>query len=264
VSASTIDIGGMRIRLTGLDEGLGVAVRARYVRFLTEESPDFEIAVAIAGPAAPHQPDDMPEVVRVRPRAYRVAYGALTAELDFAAGRGSATVLSTVYIVDSLLRIVITLLALERDALLIHGSGVRVGDRALVCFGPSGVGKTTVARSVDRKDVLCDEMMLLYADGDGVRVASTPFHGDLGFCQPGTAPLYALVRLRHGERDRAEPLSAGQAAHTLLNSVLFFCKDEALADSLLGLALRISNGRTYSLTFRRETHVPTFIHAALQ
>src|SRR6185437_13312749 len=99
--------------------------------------------------------------------------------------------------------------------------------RALVCFGPSGVGKTTVARSVASADVLCDEMILVRVDAeDRVTAAGTPFHGDLATCRPGILPVAALVRLRQSDSETLAPLSDAAAAHILLNAVLFFCRDE--------------------------------------
>ena len=276
-----IDIGGMRLGLDGLDEGLDVAVRSRYQRFLVGEKPDLEVALEPAH-APYHQPSDMPEVRRSGERAYSIKYGSLEAELDLEAGRARAKLISSVYIVDSLLRIAVSLMALERDTLLLHSSGVRVRDQVLVCFGPSGVGKTTTARSVPEAQVLCDEMMLVRAvstangastkvggaegavSGDQVRAAGTPFHGDYSFCQPGEGPLLALVRLVQSPTEKLEPLSPAKAARALLACILFFCTDEQLAERLLALALRISQGRTYSLSFRRETHVPSFVDEHLR
>jgi hypothetical protein len=209
-------------------------------------------------PDTAHEPEDMPLVVRDG-RRFRIEYGTLTAELDLDQRRGWGNVQSWVYIADSLVRITMTLLALERDALLLHSSGVMLDGRVLVCFGPSGVGKTTVASSVPRAQVLCDEMMLLRTDGDRVLAHSTPFHGDLGFSRPGAGELHTLVRLHQGEREALTPLTTGAAARTLLNSVLFFCRDEALAERLLELAARVCIDKTVALTFTRETHVPTFI-----
>jgi len=265
----TIDVGGLRFGLSGLDLGLDVAVRARYARFLTEAPPEIALEIAIAGDHA-HAPPEMPRVETVGDRRYHIDYGALQADVDLARGRGQATVLSTVYIVDSLLRIVTTLAALERDALLVHASGVRrrgaagAGDQALVCFGPSGVGKTTIARSVPADEVLCDEMILLSVDALGAVTASgTPFHGDLSICAPGTLPLLQLVQLVQGEGDSLTPLSTARAARALLGSVLFFCREDALAERLLSLAVRVCQGRTSRLTFRRETHAPTFVDQRL-
>jgi hypothetical protein len=263
VTVPVVDIGGIRIGLEGLDPGLEVAVRARYGRFLSGGAPAITLSLFVADELA-HAPPDVPRVERTGERRYSLDYGALSARLDFEAGRGDATVLSTVYLVDSLLRITTTLAALERDALLVHGSGVRVGDRALVCFGPSGVGKTTVARSVPREQVLCDEMILLSAAGDQVLASGTPFHGDLPHCRSETLPLLRLVRLVQGERDLLVPLSGAEATRALLGSTLFFCPDDALAERLLGLAERICNGRTSRLTFQRETHVPSFVSTNLR
>lgn len=257
MSTVTLDIGGIRVGLFGLEGALYDEARARWRLFITDESPQFELTVRPAATDV-HVPDAMPLVERDGTR-YRVRYGVVSAELDLAARRGSGTVLPTVYLVDSLVRILTTLLALERDAIVVHSSGVRLDGRVLVCFGPSGVGKTTVASSVARSQVLCDEMMLLRAEGDRVLVSSTPFHGDLGFSQPGSGDLHTLVRLHQGPVDRIEELSAATAARALLNSVLFFCRDEALAERLLDVVMRVCIDRTVALTFRRETHVPTFI-----
>lgn len=254
-----IDVGGIRIGLSGMDPPLEAQVRSRYQPFLSDGPADFRLSLTVRHDAA-HAPID-PRVTPEGDGVYAVRYGMLVARLDLASGRGDAEVLPTWYIVDSLLRITTTLLALERGALLVHASGVRVGERVLVCFGPSGVGKTTVARSVERADVLCDEMMMVWADG---RAAGTPFHGDLPHCAPGAGELMALVRLAHADRDALQPLSTAQAARALLGSVLFFCSDDRLAERLLDLALRISAGRTYSLSFRQETHVPTFVDEHLR
>src|SRR5262249_7499476 len=151
----------------------------------------------------------------------------------------------SIWVIDSLLRMSVGLMLVERGGLLVHGSGVRLPDGALVCFGPSGVGKTTVARSVAPGSVLCDEMIALVADGAGVRAHGTPFHGDYSVCAPLSAPLVALVRLVQGSEDVVEPLSTAHAAQALLGSTLFFCRDEALGDALLSTALRTCSGRTY-------------------
>jgi hypothetical protein len=262
VTALTLDIGGIRIGLRGLTGEIERDARRRWARFLSDGAPEFELEIE-PSTAGEHAPPAQPLVQRDGQR-YRVEYGAVTAELDLAARRGRGTIFATAYLADSLVRILTTLLALERDAVLVHSSGVRLDGRVLVCFGPSGVGKTTVASSVPRSEVLCDEMMLLRADGDRVIAAGTPFHGDLGFSQPGEAELHTLVRLHQGDHDRVEPLSAAAATRALLNSILFFCRDEALADRVLDVVTRVCIHRTVALTFTRETHVPTFIQRNLR
>lgn len=265
----TVDIGGLRIALDGLGP-FEAESRERYRRFFVDGAGHPDLALTIeTDPSRSQEPPDAPRVERRGEGRYAIEYGALTAEIDLVAGCGRARLASAIHRVDvdSLLRISTTLLALERDALVVHSSGVRVSRGgapwALVCFGPSGAGKTTVARSVDPSDVLCDEMILLRADGDRVTASGTPFHGELPVCGPGTLPVPALVQLRQGKTNTLARLSDARAAQALLGSVLFFCRDEAIAERMLGLALRICAGRTYTLTFQRDTHVPTFVANAL-
>jgi hypothetical protein len=143
----------------------------------------------------------------------------------------------------------------ERRGLLVHGSSVQLDDGALVCFGPSGAGKTTVARSVPADAVLCDELTALSDDGGQVVAAGTPFHGDLAICSARVLPLRALCRLRQSDREGLTPLASAAAVRELLASTLFFCDDERLVAQLLDIAIAIVNGRTTVLQFRLETDV---------
>lgn len=256
--AVIIEVGGLEVGLEGLGEELRAQVAARYALFLGEGVPRMRIAVRDGG-SGEHRPLGAPEITRTGERAFHIVYGSLTAQLDLAAGTGEVNLPSSIWLVDSLLRMTVGLMLSERGGLLVHASGVRIGAGALVCFGPSGVGKTTVARSAAPADVLCDEMIALVPDGAGVRAFGTPFHGDYDVCAPLSAPLAALVRLVQGPADLLEPLSPARAAQALLNCTLFFCRDEAVVDALLSAAFAICTRGAYRLTFKRGTHVPTFV-----
>lgn len=259
MSAISVSIGGIVLSVGGLDARLAAAARRRYAAFLATGASVVHIDVRAAH-ALKHDPDANPEVTRTGPRAFAIRYGALEAEIDLASGRATAWVPGTIYVLDSLLRIAMTLILVEHDGLLLHGAGVLWGDAAHVYFGPSGVGKTTVARSVPRADVLSDEIVALFAAPDGaVRVAGTPFHGDLNATSPRVANAAALVRLHQAERDSLSMLGAAAATSALLGSTLFFSKDDEHAERLLALAARVCGGRTYALAFQRRTHVPSFV-----
>ena len=250
-----IEIATVRIELTGLPPPLAAAAAQRYRSFLAETgAPALSITVTPFRRGA-HAPDGDPVVERRDGRRFSVRYGALTAELDLAAGRGQAEVPESVYVVDSLLRIALSHLLLERRGLLVHGSSVRLDDEALVCFGPSGSGKTTVARSVAAEAVLCDEVTALYDDGARVIAAGTPFHGDLPICSPGALPLAALCRLHHSDRERLVALRSAAAVRELLAATLFFCRDETLVAELLDDAVVIASDRTSVLEFRLDSDV---------
>lgn len=256
-----VEVAGVAVELceTG---ALEKDIRKRYARFLTDRAADFAITVK---PCTGHDPDAMPTLTRVAPDRYTVVYGGLRGTLDLASRRGEAEVPDSVYVVDSLLRISMTLLLLPRRGLLLHSSGVKRGSDVLVCFGPSGVGKTTVAKSVPLGDVLCDEVMALTVSQDGrVTAHGTPFHGELGICAPGSGPLAALCRLHQARDERLTPLSSATATRELLAATLFFCREPDLAEHLLDLAAAVCNGRTFSLEFALTTHVPDYVFAHLR
>jgi len=250
-----VEIATVRIELVGLPAPLAAAASHRYRSFLADGgAPALSIAVTpFAGGA--HAPDGDPVVERRDGRRFSVRYGGLTAELDLAAGRGAAEVPESVYVVDSLLRIALSLLLLERRGILVHGSSVQLDDDALVCFGPSGAGKTTIARSVAAEAVLCDEVTALHHDGARVIAAGTPFHGDLPTCSPRALPLGALCRLRQSDREGLVPLGSAAAVRELLASTLFFCRDETLVAELLDVAVAIASARTSVLEFRLDSDV---------
>jgi hypothetical protein len=259
LSAVSLGIGGVVVSVGGLDARLAAAARRRYASFLATGDSVLHIEVRAAVDAK-HDPDADPHVTRTAARAFAIRYGALEAEIDLASGRATARVPATIYVLDSLLRIAMTLILVEHDGLLLHAAGVLVGDAAHVYFGPSGVGKTTVARSVPRADVFSDEIVALFAAPDGaVRVAGTPFHGDLNATSPRVANAAALVRLHQADEDSLSMLGAAAATSALLGSTLFFSNDDEHAERLLGLAARVCGGRTYALAFQRHTHVPSFV-----
>ena len=255
----TIDIAGLPVLIEGLTAALEAAALRRYRPFLTSGKPAVTVGVTyVEGPKP--EPEGDPQVERVAPGEYSVRWGALSAQVSVRDQAARGELLENVYMLDSLLRISMSLLLLERGGLLLHSSGVMRDGRVLISFGPSGAGKTTVARSVPEADVLCDEVMALLPQPDGsVRAIGTPFHGDLGICAPGAGPVAAIVRLRQAARDRLTPLSTAAAAREMLAATLFFCREPDLAGKLLDIAAIVCKARTFSLEFQLTTHVPSFV-----
>jgi hypothetical protein len=256
-----LSVAGIRVRLDVADEPLAAAVRARYGAFTTgAAAPDFDWRIAVRDRR--HSLEAEPVVEHTGELRYALSYGAVEGELDLAAGTGALRLPGDVLYLDAALRIALTLLLAERGGLLLHACGFVRGPRAFVLFGPSGAGKTTVARMVPPADVLSDEVVAVVPAGAGLTAHGTPFYGDLGVSNPRSAPVAALARLRHGP-DALEPLSTGAAASALLNSALFFCHSPQVTEKVVGAATRIGQQGVRLLTFRKETHVPAWLDAAL-
>jgi hypothetical protein len=66
------------------------------------------------------------------------------------------------------------------SAVLLHAAGVVRGDRAALFLGADGIGKTTVATSVEGAAILGDDMIVLRSEPAGTMVHATPWglHAD--------------------------------------------------------------------------------------
>ena len=158
------------------------------------------------------------------------------------------------YALDSLLRILLTMVLLPQRGFLLHGATVVRDGRAYIFFGRSGAGKSTVASLSPKGSVLTDEISLLrYSDGCW-QAHGTPFWGEFRAAgQNRLVPVAGLYLLKQADEERVETLDVKQALRALLPCVLFFANEkrahETLLRTLLGLVDQIPCHR---LHFRRN------------
>lgn len=182
-------------------------------------------------------------------------------DLDLASGIGEILLPPSVLLVDSALRFALSMLLVEHDGLLLHACGLVHGDRGHVLFGPSGVGKTTVARMVPEDDVLSDEIVLVMLETGSLVAHGTPFYGELGISNPRSAPLIHFARLEHGD-DSIAPLSEAAATQSILSCTLCFCPEPEVVGVLVNLAARMAAMGVAHARFRKDTHVPSWLESA--
>lgn len=255
-----VEVAGIRVRLNVAHATLDEAVQHRYAAFRAEGEPDLVWDVQVRD--REHSIAAEPVVEHGGGLRYALRYGAVEADLDLAARAGVLRVPDNVLYVDAAFRITLTLLLLERGGLLMHACGFVRGGRGFVLFGPSGAGKTTVSRMVPPEQVLSDEVVAITLGDSGVTAHGTPFYGDLGISNPGSAPAATLARLHHGD-DRLENLSPASATSAILNSTMFFCHSPHVTERVIDVASRVALHGVRSLTFRKETHVPSWIDTAV-
>jgi hypothetical protein len=158
------------------------------------------------------------------------------------------------YALDSLLRILLTMVLLPQRGFLLHGATVVRDGRAYIFFGRSGAGKSTVASLSPEGSVLTDEISLVRYSNGCWQAHGTPFWGE--FRSAGINrlfPIAGLYLLKQAKEDRVESLSVKQALRALLPCVLFFASEkrahETLLRTLMGLIEEIPCHR---LHFRRN------------
>lgn len=149
----------------------------------------------------------------------------------------------------NLLRVGLAVAAVPRGAILLHSTGFLIdgprslgagSTRAILGFGPSGTGKSTLGRHALAAGtrVLSDDLNLIHPGEQGYRAHAVPYAGELG-SEPGYEfaaggwPLAAVVRLRQGQEIHLRRLPSRAAAlANLLASAPFVNVDEQLRPPL--------------------------------
>jgi len=232
-----IDIGGFPIRLSTDDPAFVAMLKERYAGFVTSGTPaqiEFDVVLAPADSMLGNGD------VRVEREAgqWSMGRGDFEAGWNPGAARGIIRQSANPYSLNSVLRIVHTLLLAEQGGFLVHASSAVRDGRAFLFAGVSGAGKTTMARlAPPDATLLTDEISYVSRQEDGYHAYGTPFAGDLGrLGENMRAPLAALYLLTKGTENKVEPVSASEASRALLENILCFAQDSGVVRSIFEAA----------------------------
>ena len=158
------------------------------------------------------------------------------------------------YALDSLLRILLTMVLLPQRGFLLHGATVVRDGRAYIFFGRSGAGKSTVASLSPEGSVLTDEISLIRYSNGYWQAHGTPFWGEFRAAgQNRLVPVAGFYLLKQAAEERVEVLSVKQALRALLPCVLFFSSEKSAHETLLRTLLElIEKIPCHRLYFRRN------------
>jgi len=236
-----VEIGGIPIALSTCDERFLDLLRRRYDGFLSSSRPEFELEFDLTD-TGPVSDDD----VRVRregdaeddKKNWIIERGDFCARWDPRTGRGSVRQNANPYSLDSVLRILHSLILAERGGFLLHAASAICEGRAYLFSGVSGAGKTTMTRLAPAGiTLLTDEISYLRPSAGGYAAFGTPFAGELARAGENcTAPVSALFFLEQGPENRADELTSAESVRRLLRTILFFAEDHGLVEKLLATA----------------------------
>ena len=136
-------------------------------------------------------------------------------------------------------------------------SAIRNG-KAFLFAGVSEAGKTTISRLAPRDvTLLTDEISYVRKKDAGYVAYGTPFTGELAkLGENVSASIAALYLLAKGQENRIDPISAGEAARSLLANLLFFAEDEELVRATFHSAFEfVSRVPVSRLTFVPDARV---------
>ena len=141
--------------------------------------------------------------------------------------------------VESLTRVVLGLSLLPRGGLSFHATALVDRGLGYLFVGPSGAGKTTIARVWPADGVLSDDHALVVRDDASpsqFTVFGTPYSGrERTPCIAGSAPLAAILVLQQDVSPRAEVLSRPEAIRELIGNVIHVSDSPADASSVLAV-----------------------------
>jgi hypothetical protein len=253
----TVEVGGIAVALQTDSSALVELLEHRFGKFLSPSATaalQFDITVVPEAMADP----DADLTVTMHDGSWVMQRGDFRAEWNIAARRGRIRQTLNPYAIDSVLRIVHTLVLSMEGGFLLHASSAVRDGRAYVFTGPSGAGKSTiVGLAPDDVTVLTDEISYLRPSADGYVAFGTPFAGERGEAgEPMSAPVAALFQLGRGADNRHEPLDSADAVKTLMRNILFFAHDRRLVNRILDAACDfVSRVPAYTLLFSPDRRV---------
>jgi len=248
-----IGIGGIVVRLNCADRDFLDSLVPKYAGFIGDfPQVHYEFDVQLHE-ASKTVADESVSVTREN-GSWLMRRGDFRAEWNPLTRRGSVRQAPNPYSLDSVLRIVHTLVLAGEGGRLMHASSTVRNGGAYLFSGVSGVGKTTMA-SLAPPDVtlLTDEMSFVRREPEGYFAYGTPFAGDLA--KPGDnirAPLRAIYLLRQGPENRIDDLPVAEQVRGVLANTLFFANDPELVQAVFASAVEL----VAHVPVRRLTFLP--------
>jgi hypothetical protein len=253
----SVEIGAIPIRLRTSSPGFFKLLEDRYGGFVGEApTPNYELDVELHSPDPDgHRPDL--EVSRNQ-NVWSIRRGDFQAEWDTQSGRGHVQQSANPYSIDTVLRILHTLVLAGEGGFLVHAASAIRNGRAFLFSGVSGAGKTTISRLAPRDvTVLTDEISYVRRFNGVYWAFGTPFAGELArIGENVAAPIADVFFLGKGPENIREPIGDAQAAATLLRNILFFAEDPALVQTVFQSACEFVRSVPVSrLVFRPDPEV---------
>ena len=254
-SGCVVEIGKIAIALRTDDQRFLDLLCQRYAGFLSSSEPELTLDLALSSPG-PVSDDDVR--VRREGKQWLLERGDFQARWNPLTGRGHVRQSPNPYALDSVLRILHSLVVTARGGFLLHAASAICDGQAYLFSGVSGAGKTTLTRlAPDSVILLTDEISYVRPGPVGYSAYGTPFAGELAKAGENTAaPVSALFFLEKGPDNRVDELPPTEAVRRLMRNILFFAEDRELVEKLLATACNfVEKVPVRRLTFYPDSRV---------
>jgi hypothetical protein len=248
-----VEIGGLPIRLRSGDPAFIRLIQERYAGYMSSSNDaSFDFDIELAPPGTESGDEDLR--VTWNSGHWLMERGDFRAEWNPSTARGRIEQTVNPYSLDSVLRIVHTLLLARKGGFLVHASSAIRNGRAFLFSGVSGAGKTTMARlAPPDAALLTDEISYVTRQDGGYFAVGTPFFGELARVGENLrAPIECVYLLAKGPENKIEPITGANAVRGLLGNILFFARDPEFVKLVFDAAIDFVS----RVPVRRLTFVP--------
>jgi hypothetical protein len=248
-----VEIGDLPIRLRCGDPDFVRQIHERYAGYVSSsDQARFDFEIELAPPDAVSKDEDAR--VTWESGCWLMERGDFRAEWNPATNHGHIYQSQSPYSLDSVLRIVHTLLLARDGGFLLHASSAIRNGRAFLFSGVSGAGKTTMVRlAPPDAALLTDEISYVTRQDGRYSAVGTPFYGELARAgEKLRAPIEVLYLLAKGPENKIEPIEGADAVRGLLGNILFFARDPEFVKMVFDAALDFVS----HVPVRRLTFVP--------
>ena len=208
-----IEIGGMAIALRTQDSVFRQLLENRYAGFINSSAnPQFQFDIDLFEPSETSQADDDVQV-KLQDSEWFLQRGDFRARWNAELGRGHIQQSRNPYAIDSVLRIVHTLLLAKQGGFLVHAASAIRGGRAYLFAGVSGAGKTTISRLAP-PDAICSATKFPTCGAKATTTALVAPPSLVSWPELGenrSARLSTLFLLEKGTENRIEEVSTGRS-----------------------------------------------------
>jgi hypothetical protein len=253
----TVEIGGMPILLHTQNGSFRQMLARRYAGFVGSATPPrFEFDIELTTPTRKAPDEDVR--VEMQNGSWRLRRGDFRAHWNPNAGRGRILQTANPYSIDSVLRIVHSLILAQEGGFLLHSASVIRNGRAFLFSGISGAGKTTISRLAPPDvTLLTDEVSYIRQVDSHYRACGTPFAGELARVGENcSAPIGSLFFLDKGPQNKIDSMAKSEATRRLMRNILFFAEDTTLVDKVFESACKfVEHVPVQRLTFAPDSRV---------
>ena len=252
-SEVVVEIGGVPIRLRSENPEFIRLVERRYAGYVSSsEDASFDFEIELTQPDISSGDEDLR--VTWDSGRWLMRRGDFRAELNPSTARGRIRQTISPFALDSVLRIVHTLLLARKGGFLMHSASAIRNGRAFLFSGVSGAGKTTMVRlAPPDAALLTDEISYVTLQDGRYTAIGTPFFGELARVGENLrAPIECVYLLAKGPENKVEPLAEGDAVRGLLGNILFFAREPESVKLVFDAAVEFVK----RVPVRRLTFVP--------